>query len=215
MRVVVADDTMLTREGIVRLLRDAGVDVVAEAGDAESLLRSVRTDRPDVAIVDIRMPPTHTDEGLVAVRTIRADHPEIGALLLSQYVEPSYAMRLIQDQPEGVGYLLKDRVQDIAVVVDALRRIRDGETVIDPTIVSRLLGRRRREDPLERLTEREREVLGLVAEGMSNKAIASRLFVTERTVEAHVTQIFQKLELSGSADQHRRVLAVLAFLRSP
>ena len=124
-------------------------------------------------------------------------------------------MRLIQDQPEGVGYLLKDRVQDIAVVVDALRRIRDGETVIDPTIVSRLLGRRRREDPLERLTEREREVLGLVAEGMSNKAIASRLFVTERTVEAHVTQIFQKLELSGSADQHRRVLAVLAFLRSP
>jgi DNA-binding NarL/FixJ family response regulator len=214
-RVVVADDSMLTREGIVRLLRDAGIEVVAEAEDADALLRHVGSARPDVAIVDIRMPPTHTDEGLVAVRAIRADHPEVGALLLSQYVEPSYAMRLLEDQPERVGYLLKDRVQDIAVVVDALRRIVDGETVIDPTIVTRLLGRRRREDPVERLTGREREVLGLIAEGMSNKAIAARLFVTERTVEAHVTQIFQKLELPGSADQHRRVLAVLAFLRAP
>ena len=136
MRVVVADDSLLTREGIVRLLRDAGIDVVAEAGDAEALLGHVRSARPDVAIVDIRMPPTHTDEGLVAVRTIRTKYPDVGALLLSQYVEPSYAMRLIEDQPEGVGYLLKDRVQDIAVVVDALRRITDGETVIDPTIVS-------------------------------------------------------------------------------
>jgi DNA-binding NarL/FixJ family response regulator len=214
-RVVVADDSMLTREGIVRLLRDAGIDVVAEAEDADALLRHVGSARPDVAIVDIRMPPTHTDEGLVAVRAIRADHPEVGALLLSQYVEPSYAMRLLEDQPERVGYLLKDRVQDIAMVVDALRRIGDGETVIDPTIVSRLLGRRRRDDPVERLTEREREVLGLIAEGMSNKAIGARLFVTERTVEAHVTQIFQKLELPESADQHRRVLAVLAFLRAP
>jgi DNA-binding NarL/FixJ family response regulator len=213
-RVVVADDSMLTREGIVRLLRDAGIEVVAEAEDADALLRHVGSARPDVAIVDIRMPPTHTDEGLVAVRAIRADHPEVGALLLSQYVEPSYAMRLLEDQPERVGYLLKDRVQDIAVVVDALRRIADGETVIDSTIVSRLLGRRRRADPVERLTEREREVLGLIAEGMSNKAIAARLFVTERTVEAHVTQIFQKLELPESADQHRRVLAVLAFLRA-
>jgi DNA-binding NarL/FixJ family response regulator len=215
MRVVVADDSMLTREGIVRLLRDAEIEVVAEAEDADALLRHVASVRPDIAIVDIRMPPTHTDEGLVAVRTIRADYPEVGALLLSQYVEPSYAMRLLEDQPERVGYLLKDRVHDIAVVVDALRRIADGETVIDPTIVSRLLGRRRREDPLERLTEREREVLGLVAEGMSNKAIAARLFVTERTVEAHVTQIFQKLGLPESPDQHRRVLAVLAFLRIP
>jgi DNA-binding NarL/FixJ family response regulator len=213
-RVVVADDSMLTREGIVRLLRDAGIEVVAEAEDADALLRHVGSARPDVAIVDIRMPPTHTDEGLVAVRAIRADHPEVGALLLSQYVEPSYAMRLLEEQPERVGYLLKDRVQDIAVVVDALRRIADGETVIDSTIVSRLLGRRRRADPVERLTEREREVLGLIAEGMSNKAIAARLFVTERTVEAHVTQIFQKLELPESADQHRRVLAVLAFLRA-
>lgn len=214
MRVVVADDSMLTREGIVRLLREADIDVVAEAEDADALLRHVRSGRPDVAIVDIRMPPTHTDEGLVAALTIRTDHPEVGVLVLSQYVEPSYAMRLIQDQPERVGYLLKDRVLDIAVVVDALRRIVDGETVIDPTIVSRLVGRRRREDPLARLTEREREVLGLIAEGMSNKAIAGRLYVTERTVEAHVTQIFQKLRLPESADRHRRVLAVLAFLRA-
>ena len=215
MRVVVADDVMLTREGIVRLLHDAGVDVVAEADDAETLLQHVRSARPDVAIVDIRMPPTNTDEGLVAAREIRTDQPDVGVLLLSQYVEPSYAMRLIEDQPERVGYLLKDRVFDIAAVVDALRRIVDGETVIDPTIVSRLVGRRRRQDPLGRLTEREREVLGLIAEGMSNKAIAGRLFVTERTVEAHVTQIFQKLRLPESPDQHRRVLAVLAFLRSP
>ena len=215
MRVVVADDVMLTREGIVRLLQDAGIDVVAEADDAEALLRHVRSDRPDVAIVDIRMPPTNTDEGLVAARVIRTEQPDVGVLVLSHYVEPSYAMRLIQDQPERVGYLLKDRVFDIAVVVDALRRIMDGETVIDPTIVSRLVGRRRREDPLGRLSEREREVLGLIAEGMSNKAIAARLYVTERTVEAHVTQIFQKLGLPGSPDQHRRVLAVLTFLRAP
>ncbi|HEY8776091.1 MAG TPA: response regulator transcription factor [Gaiellaceae bacterium] len=214
MRVVVADDVMLTREGIVRLLQDAGVDVVAEAEDADGLLREVRLARPDVAIVDIRMPPTHTDEGLVAAQTIRAEHPEIGVLVLSQYVEPSYAMRLIEDHPERVGYLLKERVFDVAILVDALRRIVDGETVIDPTIVSRLVGRRRRGDPLAELTEREREVLGLVAEGMSNRAIASRLFVTERTVEAHITQIFMKLRLPESPDQHRRVLAVLAFLRA-
>jgi DNA-binding NarL/FixJ family response regulator len=213
-RVVVADDVMLTREGIVRLLGDAGIEVVAEAEDAEMLLRHVRLTSPDVAIVDIRMPPTQTDEGLVAARSIRAEHPEVGVLVLSQYVEPSYAMRLIEDHPERVGYLLKERVFDIATVVDALRRIVDGETVIDPTIVSRLVGRRRREDPISELTEREREVLGLVAEGMSNRAIAARLFVTERTVEAHITQIFRKLGLPESVDQHRRVLAVLAFLRA-
>ena len=213
MRVVVADDVMLTREGIVRLLRDAGIDVVAEAEDAEALLREVRKELPDVAVVDIKMPPTHTDEGLVAAQAIRADHPETGVLVLSQYVEPSYAMRLIQDHPERVGYLLKERVFDIATVVDALRRIVDGETVIDPTIVARLLSRRRRADPLAGLTDREREVLGLVAEGMSNRAIAARLFVTERTVEAHVTQILLKLGLAESPDQHRRVLAVLTFLR--
>jgi DNA-binding NarL/FixJ family response regulator len=214
MRVIVADDTMLTREGISRLLREAGIEVVAEAENAQGLLRQVRLARPDVALVDIRMPPTYTDEGLVAAQTIRAEHPEVGVLVLSQYVEPSYAMRLIQEQPERVGYLLKERVFDIATVVDALRRIVDGETVIDPTIVSRLVGRRRRTDPLAGLSEREREVLGLIAEGMSNRAIAARLFVTERTVEAHVTQIFQKLRLPESPDQHRRVLAVLAFLRA-
>ena len=213
MRVVVADDTMLTREGIVRLLRDAGIEVVAEAEDAQGLLRHVRLARPDVALVDIRMPPTHTDEGLVAAQTIRAEHHQVGVLVLSQYVEPSYALRLLQEHPERVGYLLKERVFDIATVVDALRRIVDGETVIDPTIVSRLVGRRRRQDPLTVLSAREREVLGLVAEGMSNRAIAARLYVTERTVEAHVTQIFQKLGLPESPDQHRRVLAVLTFLR--
>ncbi len=214
MRVVVADDVMLTREGIVRLLTDAGIDVVAEAEDADELMRHVRSTNPDVALVDIRMPPTHTDEGIVAARTIRAEHPETGVLVLSQYVEPSYAMRLIEDHPERIGYLLKDRVFDIAVVVDALRRIVDGETVVDPTIVSRLVGRRRREDPLAALTDREREVLGLIAEGMSNRAVAARLHITERTVEAHVTQVFQKLGLGESPDQHRRVLAVLEFLRT-
>ena len=214
MRVVVADDTMLTRQGIVRLLRDAGIEVVAEAQDAQSLLHHVRVARPDVALVDIRMPPTHTDEGLVAAQAIRAEHPQVGVLLLSHYVEPGYATRLIQEHPERVGYLLKERVFDIATVVDALRRIVEGETVIDPTIVSRLLGRRRRADPLADLSARERQVLGLIAEGMSNRAIAARLFVTERTVEAHVTQIFQKLRLPESPDQHRRVLAVLAFLRA-
>jgi DNA-binding NarL/FixJ family response regulator len=213
MRVVVADDVLLTREGIVRLLRDAGIEVVAEAEDAQGLLHHVGLARPDVALVDIRMPPTHTDEGLIAAQAIRAEHPQVGVLVLSQYVEPSYAMRLIQEQPERVGYLLKERVFDIATVVDALRRIVDGETVIDPTIVSRLVGRRRRQDPVAVLSEREREVLGLIAEGMSNRAIAARLYVTERTVEAHVTQIFQKLGLPESPDQHRRVLAVLAFLR--
>jgi DNA-binding NarL/FixJ family response regulator len=214
MRVVVADDVLLTRQGIIRLLRDAGIDVVAEADDAEGLLREVRLARPDVALVDIRMPPTHTDEGLAAAQTIRAEHPQVGVLVLSQYVEPSYALRLLQEHPERVGYLLKERVFDIATVVDALRRIADGETVIDPTIVARLVGRRRRQDPLAALSEREREVLGLIAEGLSNRAIAARLYVTERTVEAHVTQIFHKLRLPESPDQHRRVLAVLAFLRT-
>ncbi|MBA3261995.1 MAG: response regulator transcription factor [Thermoleophilaceae bacterium] len=214
MRVVVADDVMLTREGIARLLDEAGIDVVAQAEDAEGLLREVRLKQPDVVIVDIRMPPTHTDEGLVATQRIRADHPTIGVLVLSQYVEPSYAMRLLEEHPERVGYLLKQRVFDVAVLVDALRRINDGETVIDPTIVSRLVGRRRRHDPLAELTAREREVLGLVAEGLSNGAIASRLFVTERTVEAHVKQVFLKLGLAVNPESHRRVLAVLAYLRS-
>ena len=214
MRVVIADDAVLIREGVAGLLTDSGLEVVDQVGDAHALLVSVRDRRPDVALVDIRMPPTHTDEGLVAAQTIRNEHPQVGVLVLSQYVEPSYAMRLIQENPERVGYLLKERVFDIATVVDALRRIVDGEMVIDPTIVSRLVGRRRRQDPLTGLSEREREVLGLIAEGMSNRAIAARLYVTERTVEAHTTQIFQKLGLPESPDQHRRVLAVLAFLRA-
>ncbi len=214
MRVVVADDVLLTRRGIIHLLEGAGVEVIAEAEDADELLRKLRLDPPDVAVVDIRMPPTHTDEGLVAAQSIRAEHPGVGVLVLSQYVEPSYAMRLVEDHPERVGYLLKDRVFDIATVVDALRRIVDGETVIDPTIVGRLVGRRRPDDPLSRLTEREQEVLGLIAEGLSNRALAERLFITDRTVEAHVTQIFQKLGLAESPDQHRRVLAVLKFLRA-
>ena len=196
MRVVVAEDVMLTREGITRLLTDSGIDVVGEVGDAAALLRAVRTTRPDAAIVDIRMPPTHTDEGLVAAKQIRAEHPRVGVLILSQYIEPHYAMRLLEQHPERVGYLLKERVFDVANLIDALRRLGDGETVVDPTIVARLFARKRRADPLEGLTEREREVLALIAEGLSNRAIAARLFVTERTVEAHVKQIFLKLGLA-------------------
>jgi DNA-binding NarL/FixJ family response regulator len=214
MRVVVAEDVMLTREGIVRLLADSGVEVVGQAEDLDGLLRRVRAMRPDVVVTDIRMPPTHSDEGLIAAHTIREEQPHAGVLVLSQYVEPGYAMRLIEEHPERVGYLLKERVFDAAILIDAIRRIADGETVIDPTIVSRLVGRRRRDDPLERLTERERAVLSLIAEGLSNRAIAARLFVTTRTVEAHIKQIFAKLALDPGPDSHRRVLAVLALLRS-
>ena len=212
MRVVVAEDTMLTREGIVRLLEDAGVDVVGQAEDADTLLRQVRLQRPDVAIVDIRMPPTHTDEGLLAATEIRREHPQTAVLLLSHYVEPSYALRLLEEHPERIGYLLKERVFDVVILVDALRRLVDGESVLDPPIVARLVGRKRRDDPLAELTEREREVLGLVAEGLSNRAIAARLFVTERTVEAHIQQIFLKLRLTVDQESHRRVRAVLAYL---
>jgi DNA-binding NarL/FixJ family response regulator len=214
MRVVVADDVMLTRAGITRLLGDAGIDVVGEAADAKTLLREVTAKKPDIAIVDIRMPPTHTDEGLVAALAIRAQHPDIGVLVLSQYVEPVFAMRLIEDHPERSGYLLKERVFDVAILIDALRRIEEGDTVIDPTIVSRLVGSQRRHGPLAALTPREQEVLAMIAEGLSNRAIAERIYLSERTVEAHVTQIFLKLQLPGSPDRHRRVLAVVAFLRS-
>ncbi len=214
MRVVVADDVLLTRAGITRLLSEAGVDVVGEAADAESLLREVSAKRPDIALVDIRMPPTHTDEGLVAARAIRAQHPAVGVLVLSQYVEPVFAMRLIEDHPERSGYLLKERVFDVAILIDALRRISEGDTVIDPTIVSRLVGNQHRHGTLAALTAREQEVLAMIAEGLSNRAIADRLHLSERTVEAHVTQIFLKLQLPDSPDRHRRVLAVVAFLRS-
>lgn len=214
LRVVVADDTLLTREGIVRLLGEAGIEVVGQAADADQLLKEVALGNPDVALVDIRMPPTHTDEGLAAARRIRTEYPSVAVLVLSQYVEPSYAMDLIRDHPEHLGYLLKERVFDIATVVDALRRLVEGETVVDPTLVARLFRRQRRADPIAALSERERQVLALIAEGLSNGGIASRLAVTERTVEAHVTQIFQKLGLAEAANQHRRVLAVLAYLRS-
>ncbi len=214
MRVVVADDTMLTREGIVGVLTAAGIDVVAAVGDPESLAREVATTRPDAAVVDIRMPPTHTDEGIVATARIHREAPGTGVLLLSSYVEPDYAMRLLEAQAGGTGYLLKERVFDGALLVDALRRLCDGETVVDPTIVARVFERRRRVDPLALLTEREREVLALLAEGLSNHALAGRLHVTERTVEAHITSIFAKLGLVDEPGVHRRVLAVLTCLRA-
>jgi DNA-binding NarL/FixJ family response regulator len=214
MRVIVAEDQLLTREGIVSLLEGAGVEVVAQVGDADELLRQIPRLLPDIAIMDIRMPPTHTDEGLIAAARIRANHPQMGVLVLSQYVEVSYALRLLEHQPERIGYLLKERISDVGNLTDALSRIAAGETVLDPTIVAQLMGRQRRNNPLGRLTEREREVLALVAEGRSNKGVALRLFVTERTIEAHLTQIFAKLGLSGSDLQHRRVLAVVTFLRS-
>jgi DNA-binding NarL/FixJ family response regulator len=212
-RIVVAEDVMLTREGIVRLLEEAGFEVVAQAQDLDGLMAAVDRFRPQAVVTDIRMPPSHTDEGLIAAQRIREAHPDTGVLVLSQYVEPRYAIQMIQDHPEGLGYLLKERIFDAAILVDALRRLTEGETVIDPTIVARMLGRKRRDDPMSRLSEREREVLSLVAEGLSNSAIARRLFVTERTVEAHTTQIFAKLDLAVAPDSHRRVLAVLAFLR--
>jgi DNA-binding NarL/FixJ family response regulator len=214
MRVVVADDSLLTRAGIVAVLRDVGCDVVAEARDGVEALAAVRTHRPDVAVLDIRMPPTHTDEGIVAAHQIRAAFPDSAVLVLSQYVEPAYAMRLIGTYPSGLGYLLKERVLDAAVLLDALRRLADGECVIDPTIVAQFMHPKREPDPLDVLTEREREVLAQLAEGRSNTAIAATLYIAERTVESHTTQIFQKLGLESSADVHRRVSAVLTYLRS-
>jgi DNA-binding NarL/FixJ family response regulator len=213
-RVVVADDAMLTRRGIVDVLRAGGLDVVGEAGDGDGLLALVGTTRPDAVVVDIRMPPTHTDEGLVATERIRAAHPGTAVLILSGYVEATYLLRLIEHRPESVGYLLKDRVLDPDVLLDALRRVTAGQTVVDPTLVSELLGRLRRQDPIDTLSAREREVLGLVAEGLSNRAIAERIVVTERTVEAHVARIFDRLGLLQDAAQNRRVLAVLTYLRA-
>jgi DNA-binding NarL/FixJ family response regulator len=215
MRVVVADDSTLLREGVVRLLEESGMDVVGQAGDAEELLRKVRAHKPDVAVVDVRMPPTHTDEGLRAAREIRAELPQIGVLVLSQYVEVAYARELLAESAEGLGYLLKDRVADIEALADAVRRVGGGGSVLDPEVVSQMLGRSRGQDPLEQLTPREREVLGLMAEGRSNAAIAAELVVTDRAVEKHVTGIFSKLDLAASSEDHRRVLAVLRFLDQP
>lgn len=213
MRVVVADDAMLIREGLTRLLRDAGVTVVGKASDAQELMRHVVLGRPDVAVVDIRMPPDHSDEGLVAAERIRAEHPEVGVLLLSQYVNARYAMRLLEEHPGRIGYLLKERVSDIAVLTDALRRIAEGECVIDPTIVAQLVSKPRSDSALNVLSVREREVLALIAEGHSNPGIANRLVLSTKTVESHVHQIFVKLDLPASREQDRRVLAVLKFLR--
>jgi DNA-binding NarL/FixJ family response regulator len=213
-RVVLADDSLLLREGVARLLEDAGLDVVAQAGDAEDLLRKVGAHKPDVAVVDVRMPPTHTDEGLRAAAEIRERFPEVGVLVLSQYIEEASAMELLSSDAAGVGYLLKDRVADLDRFVDSVRRVGEGGSALDPEVVSRLLGRRRQEDPLAEISPREREVLQLMAEGRSNHAIASELVVTERAVEKHVTSIFTKLNLPPTADDHRRVLAVLTYLRA-
>ncbi len=214
MRVVIADDEVLLREGLARLLTETGFEVVATVGESSALTRHVELDRPDLAVVDIKMPPTHTDEGLVAALRIREVHSSVGVLVLSHYLESGYAMRLLEHHPEGVGYLLKERVSDVAVLVDALHRIADGECVLDPTIVSRLMARRRATSPLDQLTERERGVLVLMAEGHSNGGIGRRLHLSAKTVEAHVGRIFHKLGLPDSADYHRRVLAVLALLRA-
>jgi DNA-binding NarL/FixJ family response regulator len=214
MRVVIADDAVLFREGLARVLEAAGVHVAGQVGDAEQLLARVRAEPPDAAVVDIRMPPTHTREGLDAARRIHAEHPRVGVLVLSQYVEPHHAVQLLEDGASGVGYLLKDRVTDVGEVVDAVRRVAGGGSVIDPEVVAQLLGRRRARNPIEELTDREREVLALMAEGRSNQAISQRLFLSPKTVEAHVRSIFTRLDLAATPDDHRRVLAVLAFLRA-
>ena len=214
MRVVLGEDSVLLREGMARLLEDSGFDVVGRAGDAEDLLRKVRAHKPDVAIVDIKMPPSHTDEGLRAAQSIRSELPETAVLVLSQYVEEEYALDLLAGSAEGVGYLLKDRIADVDRFIDSIRRVADGGSVLDPEVVSQMLGRRRVGRPLETLTARELGVLALMAEGRSNHAIASELVITERAVEKHVTSIFTKLDLPASADDHRRVLAVLAYLRA-
>jgi DNA-binding NarL/FixJ family response regulator len=214
-RVVIADDSVLLREGVARLLTEAGFDVVGQAADADELLLEVADKGPDVAIVDIRMPPTHTDEGLRAARQLRSLYPELGVLVLSQFVRPSYAFELLADDASGVGYLLKDRVSDLHELSDAVHRVGEGGSVLDPSVVAQLVGRRRpRNDPIDELTERERDVLALMAEGRSNHAIAERLFITDRTVEKHVKSIFMKLNISATQDDHRRVLAVLAYLGS-
>ena len=213
-RVVLAEDSVLLREGIARLLEDSGFEVVGRAGDAEDLLRKVRAHKPDVAVVDIRMPPTHTDEGLRAARVIRAELPGTGVLVLSQYIEEEYAVDLLSESAEGVGYLLKDRVADVERFIDSVQRVAEGGSALDPAVVSQMLGRRRSASPLDDLTPREREVLGQMAEGRSNHAIAADLVITERAVEKHVTNIFAKLNLPGTADDHRRVLAVLTYLNA-
>jgi DNA-binding NarL/FixJ family response regulator len=213
MRIVIADDELLLREGVERLLTEAGHNVVGKVGTADELLRKVRLTSPDVAIVDIKMPPTHTDEGIAAAQQIRSTHPETAVLVLSHYLDSRYAVRLMEQHPCGVGYLLKERVSDVALLADALARLHEGESVIDPTIVSRLVHRTPEASPLDELTDREREVLALIAEGRSNKGICDQLYLSPKTVEAHVKHLLQKLEIDESPGDHRRVLAVLAYLR--
>ena len=213
MRVVIADDAVLLRQGAARLLEDAGFEVVAQAGDAEDLLRKVRAHTPDVAIIDVRMPPDDTDDGLRAALTIRDELPDVGILLLSQYVEDRYLAELLAGGAEGVGYLLKDRLADVERLTEAVQRVAAGGSVLDPEVVAQMLGRSREEGPLDSLTDRERDVLGRMAEGRTNRAIAEELFVSERAVERHVTAIFLKLDLPTGEQDHRRVLAVLAYLR--
>jgi len=213
-RVALADDMMLIRSGLARLLEDAGIAVVAECADADELMRAVALESPDVAIIDIRMPPTHTDEGLVAAQQIRRLHPDTAVIVLSQYVEAPYARRLMSDQTEGCGYLLKERVSDIAVLVDAIRRVREGECVIDPTIVRQLVRRPKAGSPLSRLSEREAEILSLMAEGLTNSAIAGRLHLSEKTIEANIAALFRTLEVPLSPDVNRRVVAVVTLLTS-
>ena len=212
MRVVIGEDSVLLREGVARLLEDDGIEVAGQAGDAEDLMRKVRAHKPDLAVIDIRMPPNHVDEGLRAAAQIREELPDTGILVLSQYVEERYAMRLLEQGAEGVGYLLKDRVADVEAFLDAARRVASGGSALDPEVVARMVGRRRARDPLAELTPREREVLELMAEGLSNRAICERIVVTERAVERHVTSIFAKLGLRDTGADHRRVLAVLKFL---
>ena len=213
-RVVMADDSVLLREGIAALLEDSGFEIVAQSGSGDDLMLKVRSLRPDIAIVDIRMPPTHTDDGLRAAQEIRERYPDTSVLVLSQYGETGYALDLLADSAEGVGYLLKDRVSDVREFAAAVQRVADGGTALDPTVVSRLVGSRRGRGPLDELSARERQVLELMAEGRSNQGIAARLVITERAVEKHVTSIFQKLRLPAASDDHRRVLAVLTYLRA-
>jgi DNA-binding NarL/FixJ family response regulator len=214
MRVVIGEDSVLLREGIARLLERADFEVVGQAGDAEDVLRKVRAHKPDVVIVDIRMPPANVDDGLRAARTIRAELPDIGVLVLSQYLEEAYATDLLGAGTEGVGYLLKDRVADVDRFIDAVRRVAGGGSALDPEVVAHLLGRRREDDPIGQLSEREREVLAAMAEGLSNSAIAERLVITERSVEKHITSIFSRLDLPPASEHNRRVLAVVAYLQS-
>jgi DNA-binding NarL/FixJ family response regulator len=212
MQVVIAEDSVLLREGIARLLDDAGIEVVGQAGDAEDLMRKVRAHKPDVAVIDIRMPPTQQDEGLRAAKEIRAELPDTGVLVLSEYVDEHYAVELLSDGADGVGYLLKDRVEDVGRFVDAVRRVAEGGSALDPEVVSQMVGRKK-DDPLADLTPREREVLELMAQGLSNKAVCEELVLSERAVERHITGVLSKLEIPTTGHEHRRVLAVLAYLR--